>query len=305
MDYLGFLHSTYPIRRTEEQKETFREYIKTTGKRLGVKVDVETLKNKHNNIIIGDPESSKIIFTAHYDTPATSVIPNLMLPRNKFLGSLYHFGCPFILAIISMLIAVLATKIFTLPYEAIIFIYLVLYFTTFYLATRSFANKNNKNDNTSGVATILSILEKNLDKNVAYILFDNEEKGLQGSKAYNEKHKQKLANKLVVNFDCVGLGDNIIFIAKNDAEKLEEYKILKENFKGSDVFKVHFFPIKGSAGNSDYRSFKCGVGVMACLKNKTIGFYTSRIHTNKDTLAYSENVEYIANEISSCIEKVK
>ena len=29
MDYLGFLHSTYPIRRTEEQKETFREYIKT------------------------------------------------------------------------------------------------------------------------------------------------------------------------------------------------------------------------------------------------------------------------------------
>lgn len=305
MDYLGFLHSTYPIRRTEKQKETFREYIKTTGKRLGVKVNVETLKNKHNNIIIGDPETAKIIFTAHYDTPATSIIPNLMMPRNKFLSSLYHFGFYFVLAFVSMFTAVIATKVLAFAYEAIICIYVVLYFTTFYLATRAFTNKNNKNDNTSGVATILSILERNLDKNVAYILFDNEEKGLLGSKAYNEKHKQELVNKLVVNFDCVGLGDNIIFVVKNDAEKLEEFKVLKENFKGSDVFKVHFFPLKGSIGNSDYRSFKCGVGVMACLKNKTIGFYTSRIHTNKDTLAYSENIEFITNEISSCLEKIK
>ena len=304
MDYLTYINSTYPIRRTEQQKEEFREYVKTTTKRLGYKVNVETLKNKHNNIVIGDPTTAKLIVTAHYDTPATSLIPNLMLPRNKALGFLYHFGFPIVLALISVLIAFLIGGLLNLPYEAIIVLYLVIYFASYYLGTRTFINKNNKNDNTSGVATVLNILEHNQGKDIAAILFDNEEKGLLGSKAYNEKYKDELTKKLVLNFDCVGLGDNIIFIVKNDAEKLDEYKIIKENFKEDKVFKVHHFPLKGSSGNSDYKSFKCGVGVMACLKHKSIGFYTSRIHTNKDTLAYPENIEYITKQVTEGINKL-
>ena len=304
MDYLTYINSTYPIRRTEQQKEEFREYVKTTTKRLGYKVNVETLKNKHNNIVIGDPTTAKLIVTAHYDTPATSLIPNLMLPRNKALGLLYHFGFPIVLALISVLIAFLIGGLLNLPYEVIIILYLIIYFASYYLGTRTFINKNNKNDNTSGVATVLNILEHNQGKDIAAILFDNEEKGLLGSKAYNEKYKDELTKKLVLNFDCVGLGDHIIFIVKNDAEKLDEYKIIKENFKEDKVFKVHYFPLKGSSGNSDYKSFKCGVGVMACLKHKSIGFYTSRIHTNKDTLAYPENIEYITKQVTEGINKL-
>ena len=100
MDYLTYINSSYPIRRSEQQKEEFRTYVKTTMKRVGYKVNVETLKNKHNNIIIGDPSTAKLILTAHYDTPATSIIPNLMMPRNKGLGFLYSFGFPFILSFI-------------------------------------------------------------------------------------------------------------------------------------------------------------------------------------------------------------
>ncbi len=305
MDYLNYIHNTYPVRRTEEQKEQFREYVKTTGKRLGVKVNVETLKNNHNNVIIGDINTAKVIFTAHYDTPASSILPNLMLPRNKFLGTIYHIGYPFVMALISLLISFMFGKLFNLKYEIVIILYLIIYFVMYYLATRAFINKNNKNDNTSGVATVLSILEQNINTPIACILFDNEEKGLLGSKAYNEKYKQELKNKLIINFDCVGLGDNIIFIEKDDAQKLDEYKIIKENFTENEVFKVHHFPLKGSSGNSDYKSFKCGVGVMACLKHKSIGFYTSRIHTNKDTIAYTDNIEYIVNEISKGINKLK
>ena len=304
MDYLTYINSSYPIRRSEQQKEEFRTYVKTTMKRVGYKVNVETLKNKHNNIIIGDPSTAKLILTAHYDTPATSIIPNLMMPRNKGLGFLYSFGFPFVLSFISVLLAFLISNLLKLPYEAVIIFYLLIYFSTYYLTTRAFTNKNNKNDNTSGVAAVLNILEQNKDKNIAAILFDNEEKGLLGSKAYNEAHKDEVKEKLILNFDCVGLGDNIIFIVKDDAQKLEEYQIIKENFKEDEVFKVHHFPLKGSIGNSDYKSFKCGVGLMACLKHKTIGFYTSRIHTNKDNLAYTENIDYITNQITEGINKL-
>ena len=305
MDYLNYINNTYPIRRTEQEKEEFRDYVKTTCKRLGCKVHVETLKNKHNNIVIGDINKAKVVLTAHYDTPATSLVPNLMLPRNKFLSNVYHFSYPFILAYISFLLAFLIGKISSLQYELVVVLYLVIYFAAFFLATRAFKNKNNKNDNTSGVATVLTILEQNINSPIACILFDNEEKGLLGSKAFNEMYKETMAKKLVLNFDCVGLGDNIIFVVKDDAEKLKVFKTIKKNIQANDVFKVHFFPLKGSCGNSDYKSFKCGVGVMACLKKKGVGFYTSKIHTNKDTVAYLENIQYIADEISKGISKLK
>ena len=40
------------------------------------------------------------------------------------------------------------------------------YFGEFYLTMFCFPNKNNKNDNTSGVATILSLVENNLNKDI-------------------------------------------------------------------------------------------------------------------------------------------
>ena len=90
MDFLNYIYNKYPIRRTEQQKEEFREYIIETAKRLKYPVIVEKLKDKHNNIIIGDIDNAKIIFTAHYDTPAASIFPNIMLPRRPGLSFLYN-----------------------------------------------------------------------------------------------------------------------------------------------------------------------------------------------------------------------
>ena len=83
-DYLAFLNEKFPIRRSKEQKEEFIKYVKEEIS--GYNVDVETLEKEHNNILIGDVENAKVVFTAHYDTPATSIVPNLMLPKNKVLG---------------------------------------------------------------------------------------------------------------------------------------------------------------------------------------------------------------------------
>ena len=294
-DYLNHVNDLFPVRRTKEQKENFRKYELDEAKKLGYDAKVETIK-EHNNVVIGKAETAKVIFTAHYDTPAASLFPNLMMPRNLILAYLYVFGYPIIISLLSLAVSYGIVKLCNLRFELTAIIFIVLYLGSFYLMTRAFTNKHNKNDNTSGVASILSLMAENKGKDVAYILFDNEEKGLLGSKAYNKEHKNILENKLVINLDCVGYGNNLIFISKKDAETNEYYQLLKDC-----VLEIN---TKGSMSNSDYKSFKCGIGLMTCGKKKLVGFVTPRIHTKRDTIADSKNIEFITTNLTVFINKI-
>lgn len=301
-DYLNEINNLFPMRRSEEEKAKFYNYVSSE---LGEeRVKKETLENKHNNIVIGNVSEAKVIFTAHYDTPPTSIMPNLMLPANKTIGTVIHMIFPITIALLSLLVAYAIGGVFGLDESGIIIIYLVLYFASFYLSTRAFPNKHNKNDNTSGVATVISLACNATDGSVAFVLFDNEEKGLLGSKAFNKAHKELLKNKMVVNFDCVGNGDQMIFIVKEDAEKLPEYEALRAAVVSSETFEVHHLPFKKSLGNSDHKSFPCGVGVMAASRGKIIKFFTGRIHTSRDTVADSKNIYFFVDVINRFIEKL-
>ena len=302
-DYLNHVNDLFPVRRTKEQKENFRKYALDEAKKLGIDAKVETIK-EHNNVVIGNPETAKVIFTAHYDTPAASLFPNLMMPRNRILAYLYVFGYPIIISLLSLAVSYGIVKLCNLPFELTAVIFIVLYLGSFYLMTRAFTNKHNKNDNTSGVASILSLMAENKGKDVAYILFDNEEKGLLGSKTYNKEHKNILENKLVINLDCVGYGNNLIFISKKDAETHEYYQLLKDSVLETNEYSVNFFNTKGSMSNSDYKSFKCGIGLMTCGKKKLVGFVTPRIHTKRDTIADSKNIEFITTNLTVFINKI-
>ena len=297
MDFLKDIIEKHPIRKTEEQKESFRNYVLNVVASKGVSAKVETLGN-NKNVVIGDPLTAKSVFTAHYDTPNASLCPNLMLPKNKGLFIAYQFLIVAILLVISLVpaivvgVGVLKSEI---AYGAI---FLVLYFGLFLLNFKAFTNKNNSNDNTSGVATVLSIIEK-LDgeqlKDVAFILFDNEEKGLLGSKAYKKAYKEQLKDKLFVNFDCVANGNNVLLIAKQNAEKSENFSLLKGAFLSKGQFSVEFCSAKNCVANTDYKNFEQGVCVLACKKSKRGILYTPFIHTKKDVVADSQNVEFLAN----------
>ncbi len=293
MDFLNTINSFYPVRRTEEQKANFRKYIKDEAERLGWSVNTDV--GKHKNVIIGDPERARAVFTAHYDTPARSVIPNLMMPRNPILSFLYGMW-PTLLAFLSVFIAIMIAKLFNLGSTALIVTYLIIYFGSYVLMSRAFINKHNKNDNTSGVATVMTLLVRSQRDDIAFILFDNEEKGLLGSKAYARKHRALSEEKLLINLDCVGNGKNIITIARDGALSLPDYETFKEALCDSDDFKVMHFPQKGSISSSDYKNFKCGIGVMACNLSP-VGYFTSRIHTDKDTVADRENIDFLAERL--------
>lgn len=303
-DYLNIINDKYVVRKSKTEKKQFQDYVLGEFSDEDYQVKVEELDKKHQNIVIGNIEKARVIFTAHYDTPAASLFPNLMMPRNPFLVYLYQFGYAFGMALISFLVSIGIVNLFKGPYELTIALYLVLYLGSFMLMTRVFPNKHNKNDNTSGVATVLSLLNKKYCDKVAFILFDNEEKGLLGSKAFNKKYSSILNQKLVINLDCVGNGDHILFISKPEATKIDLHRVLQDKVQSNDKYQVHFYPLKGSCGNSDHKNFKCGVGVMACHKKKIIGFYTSKIHTKKDTIASFDNIEFITTELSKFIDYI-
>lgn len=300
-DYLELVNQLFPTRKTESEKTAFRKYCLDEASNTKFPGKVDTIK-KSNNIVFGDLEKADCVFTAHYDTPATSLMPNLMTPTNKLIGMLYHLSYPIIMALLCLAVAKLIGNCFEWHLSYVMILYVIIYLSVFYLCTRCFKNKHNKNDNTSGVACVLSLMEILEQDNVAFILFDNEEKGLVGSKAIVKHNKALFENKLVINMDCVGLGDKIIVSIKEQASKLELIEKLKSSFVSNPEFEVLYFDAKKTMGNSDQKSFPCGVGVYACKYNKIVGYYTSRIHTNRDTLASSKNIEFISLGLKKFIE---
>jgi Zn-dependent M28 family amino/carboxypeptidase len=172
---------------------------------------------------------------------------------------------------------------------------------------RAFTNQNKYNDNTSGVATVLTIID-NLSpeefKNVAFILFDNEEKGKKGSAAYFKDHKSAMQDKFLINFDCVGNGENIIFIAQKNAVDSNEYHTLKDSFTKDSNFDLDFCTYKDGESNSDHKNFPRGVACIACKKSKKGILYTPRIHTSKDIVANNGNVDFLAKNTVNFITKI-
>ncbi len=154
-DFLNEIDSLHPKRRSKKQKAHFREYVIEEMKKNGKAAECETLDGKHQNIVIGDAMRAKVIFSAHYDTPAASLIPNLMMPRNPVICYFYNFAYPLVLALLSVFAAGLIQALLTLNDGAYIALFLVFYFGSYLLLTRTFTNRHNKNDNTSGVAAVL------------------------------------------------------------------------------------------------------------------------------------------------------
>lgn len=307
-DYLNDINKLFPKRRTLKEKEGFREWAIKEANSLGYEAKVDAI-GKHNNVVIGDIKTAKAVFTAHYDTPAMSLFPNIMIPRNIVMFFAYQFLGPILMVIAALWLAYLpldylSKNINIEPRSILMFTFIIIYYLMFIVFYKLFKNPNNINDNTSGVSAIYKLLslinEENKDK-VAFVLFDNEEKGKLGSKALFKREPNTFTNKIVVNMDCVANGNNIITIAKDEAMKLPEYKKLIASFNNTSEFNTYHYPLKGSESNSDYKSFPCGVGIMACKKAKLVGFYTPRIHTIFDTVADSKNIDYIAFNLNQFV----
>lgn len=306
----------YQVRKSNKEKTEFIDYIKTRLSRAGYNTESDiTIEEKgkgllkSRNIIVGNPKTAKTFFTAHYDTCAVLPFPNLMTPTNPVLFTIFQlillvliFGIGFLF---TLLFTLVTNNMFEPGLVMVIFIYAFLFYMLF-----GYRNKHTANDNTSGVITITRILENLSEEDrskVCVVYFDNEEKGLFGSSFFYEKHKKEMNNKLLINFDCVGDGKDIVVLGKKNARKDVLYEQFLQAFENTkSCYDVEFLSrnMLPMMFGSDQMHFNKGVGVCA-LRKSPIGRYVARIHTPFDTVCREENINYIVVSVKRFVEGIE
>ena len=300
--------AAFPIRKTKEQKQAFRNAVTDYAQRQGYSVTVEEGKRGVCNIVMGEPNRAKYLITAHYDTPASIGLPNLIAPNNPVMFFLLQFMVVGILVGVAVLAGFVASWLGAegrFPFLAGYAVYMIL----LVLMLFGPANRNNANDNTSGVVTLLetmTALPEALRSEVCFVLFDLEEAGLVGSAVYRKLHKDATENQVVLNMDCVGHGDVIQIVP---VKKAKEDQILLDKLSavcGKTGNKELRLRSKGFyQGSSDHKNFPKGVAIMAFQYKKGIGLYCGRIHTWRDKILDTENVSLLRNALIAFLSNEK
>ena len=305
MTVLEEILTRFPVRKSRAQKEAFRCWAVERAEALGwtAKVEMAKLMCVNHNIVIGDPEAAEIIVTAHYDTPANMPLPNFITPRNVPVYLVYQVALVLLLAVPAVAAG--------MAVYALLDVFLAAYWTGFavYMALLLLmlgpANPHNANDNTSGVAAVMALLARVPEDErgkAAFILFDNEEKGMLGSAAYARNHKRVKQEKLLINLDCVGVGESILFFVPKKVRDLPLWQRLMQAVTPRAGKTVAFYPMEKALYPSDQANFTHGVAVCACRRHPVLGEYCSRIHTRKDTLCDPDCLEAIISGLEEMLQ---
>ena len=288
----------YEVRKTREQKTAF---IRLLEEAYGDRLHVEEAKGglKSRNIMIGDPEKAKRVYTAHYDTCARLPFPNFITPLNIPVYILYNIVLTLVLIVPIFLLTVLAAKLLRPLGEFTSFLgsevtLIGLAIAEIALLMAGPANPHTANDNTSGVVTVLTLADRLDPEENAFILFDHEEVGLLGSSAYAKAHPVVRKSTLIVNFDCVSDGDYLLFVCSDPASDAKA--MLSERAQtvlGSRGKTAVVMGKKGVFYPSDQAAFRKTVAV-AALKKGAVGLYMDRIHTKRDTAFDDGNIASLA-----------
>lgn len=290
----------YEVRKNNAQKKAFIEFALDYAKETGIDAAVEESGKWicSRNIVFGDVDHAHTIITAHYDTCARMLLPNFSTPgclplfilEQTVLTGLIVFGgwlCgklakmlltgllpPWLAVLLSVLTGILGAAMVLL------------------LMLAGPENPHTANDNTSGVLTVLLAMERLKDKRgIAYVLFDNEEKGLLGAAAFVKTHPQA-ARRFLLNLDCVGDGETLLYTGTKLSMRMPQAKRLIAALEKASPeygmkmvcgeFPKWIYP-------SDQMLFPRGTAI-AALKGRRI-LYLDRIHTAKDTVLENRNIE--------------
>lgn len=293
---------SYQVRKTKKQKLAFIKLLRSHFPELAVQ---ESSFPKCRNIVIGDIESAKVVLAAHYDTCARLPLPNFIAPKNPLLSILYS-----LLLVVPMIAAV---HLLTFLLSHIADDYWVHYWISL-LACLGFlfmlvagpANKHTANDNTSGVIVLcelLGTLTAEERTKAAYVFFDHEETGLIGSTYFRSKYKKQMQNKLLINFDCVSDGNNILVTA-NKAARAEYADRLKSSFQPTENKSILFAKAEKTYYPSDQMGFKKTVAVAALKHKRFVGYYIDRIHTARDTEFDKTNIKLLCKSILNLLKQL-
>ncbi len=284
----------WQVRKTKAQKLRFIEFLQS---RLpGLRVE-EGGRPLCRNLVLGDPESADVVFTAHYDTCARLPFPNFITPKNILIYLLYQLLILLPFFALAALLSILLVRLGLDGPLSFMIGYVAMFAAVMYVFLLGPANPHTVNDNTSGVVTLcelIAALDESERARCAFVFFDHEESGLFGSASFRSKHKKAMKDRLVVNFDCVSDGDHIL-IVQNGRAKKRAGAALAEAFASAGDKQLHLEGPLGAFYPSDQVNFPCAAGVAAMNKAPVLGLYMARIHTAKDTVCDERNFHFLVD----------
>ena len=292
----------FQVRKTKKQKQAFAHLLNSHIPELQVQ---EVGFPKSRNLVIGDPETAKVVLGAHYDTCAQLPFPNFITPKKPLIAILYSFlvVIPYIAAII--LLNYLLTY-FIQNFWVHYWVSLAAYGLLMWGMLAGPANKHTANDNTSGVITLLEIyqaLSREQRANVCFVFFDNEEKGVIGSAQFRKKYKKVFKDKLLINFDCVSDGDTFLFGISKKAN--QKYRVLlSQAFTSTEQKTTMLESLKKVYYPSDQAGFPVAIAVAALKYKKPFGYYMDKIHTKHDTVFEESNIAYLTERTVAFIDSI-
>ena len=143
---------------------------------------------------------------------------------------------------------------------------------------------------------------------IAFVFFDNEEFLLLGSRLFKRKHKLLMEEKLLINFDCVSDGDNILLVASEQAQNSPEYDCLKKYFQeNAAAFGKNTLFEKSSDAYypSDQLGYPLGIGIVALNRSAVLGLHIERIHTRRDVIFNQTNIDFLTKCICDFSERAE
>lgn len=287
----------YQMRNTKKQKEAFRTFL--SEKLPGLQTEKGGLA-RSRNLILGDVDSAKVVFSAHYDTCTVLPFPNFLTPKNIPLYLLYNVAVCAAVFLLVFLASFAARRLFH-SFLASYFTGLAVCFLCLVGMLAGKPNPHTANDNTSGVITLCELyagLTEEQRKQAAFVFFDNEELGLLGSRQFLKRHKKQMKDKLLVNLDCVSDGDHLMLI-RNKAARQRWDGALREAFCQPSAGKEFLWENSSAVlYPSDQAGFPCYMAVAAFNRSRVWGLYLTRIHTEKDTVFQEENIECLRESCS-------
>ncbi len=294
------LLTLFPVRRSAMQKTEFRQWVMKELKRAGHKATEESYGkfNGSVNVIAGDPDRATVFFTAHYDTPVKMLLPNFVAPLNPLFHVAYHFAAGVLLVLAALVLSFAITFPVNQPELTfplfVIFAVAMLLFTAY-----GKANKNNANNNTSGVLALLSLARRVAkDERICFVLFDNNERSLLGAKSFKRKHAAASDRALFIDLDCVGNGEELLFMPSKYSRWDDGLlAALDDAFIGVEDGELK--PRVVSQGlvyyPSDCRKFKFHVAVAACVRERGLGAHIPYLNSKKDTILSCDNIRFLAD----------
>ena len=294
----------WQVRKTKEQKTRFIGFLQSRLPELRLE---EGGLPRCRNLVLGDPESADVVFTAHYDTCARLPFPNFITPKNLLIYLLYQLLILIPFFALAALFGFVLIRLGVFGPLAAMLSWFAAFALILYVFLLGPANPHTVNDNTSGVVMLCELigsLSAEERARCAFVFFDHEETGLFGSSLFASRHRKAMKDRLLINFDCVSDGDDLLFVQSGKARRLAGEALTEAFVSSADKRTVITGPW-GAFYPSDQMNFPCGVGVAAMQRSPLLGLYMSRIHTARDTVCDERNFACLAEGVRRFLSRYR